>query len=172
MRKAAFGACLLSGVAAIAPGWAQNLPGSQPNAAAASPSSTQHDGRSPSTDARPQASLAPAAPAPAPKQQVSVAALTDGELTGASGVDLGDIARVVENRSDQKAYLVVSRGGFMGFLDKEFLVPADRVAMRRGRIVAPLLTETDLRSLPVYGRSGDQYRELEDSQTITIAQQD
>ena len=172
MRNAAFGACVLTGVAMIGPGLAEDRPGSQPHAGTASPSSTQRDGSSLSPGARPQASLAPAAPAPAPKQQVSVGTLTDGDLTGASGVDLGDIARVVENRSDQKAYLVVSQGGFMGFLDKKFLVPVDRVAVRRGRIVAPLLTETDLRSLPVYGRSSDQYRELENSQTITLAQQD
>jgi hypothetical protein len=167
---AAFGACLLTGFAGIAPGWAQDHPRPQPSPAAVSPTSTRDGGKA-SADARPQASLAPAAPSPPPKQQVPVGKVTDGDLTGAGGVDLGDIERVVENRSDQKTYLVVSRGGFMGFLDKEFLVPVESVAVRRGRIVAPLLTETDLHTLPVDSSSREQYRELKDSQTITLALQ-
>jgi PRC-barrel domain len=122
--------------------------------------------------AAPSAPTAPANPAPQsePKPQVAVSALTDKDLLAAAGTELGDIERVVESRSDQKRYVVVSRGGFLGFFEKQFLVPVDSISVQDGRVLARDLSEAQLTQLPQYSGYNNDFRELESTQTVAVAE--
>jgi hypothetical protein len=168
MRTTLPGACLLMAVVAAGPGSGESQAASQLRPVIMAQADRQASEAAISAAARSQ--LSPPATDTA-QQQVAVGAVVDKDFTGASGTDLGEIERVVEGRSDQKTYLVISRGGFLGLFDEEFLVPVERVAMRRGRVVAPELTEAQLRELPMYGVRGREYRELGDGQTISITEQ-
>lgn len=56
------------------------------------------------------------APATPSTRQITVASLTEKEIKGQDGSDLGEINRVVESTADKKTYVVVNRGGILRLL--------------------------------------------------------
>ena len=50
---------------------------------------------------------------------LTVDALEDMDLVGADGKEIGDIEGVVENNADKKQFVVIERGGFLGFGAKD-----------------------------------------------------
>lgn len=111
----------------------------------------------------------PSAPAPSTRQ-TTVSTLTGKTLIGQNGAELGSIKRVVENNADKKQYLVVSRGGFLGFFAKEYLVPLDKVSAQGERLAAKDLTDTQLSSSPQFNSNDTAYRALDGSQNVSVAE--
>jgi hypothetical protein len=140
---------------------AQTAPG-QPAAPAAPAASEPNAG---STDAPTGAAAAPSIPT----RQITVSELTTESLKGQNGENLGDITRVVENAADKKTYLVVSRGGILGFFGTEYLVPLDRVAIADDGAVAANMTPAQLESGPTV--SEEAHRALNETQTVAIREQ-
>jgi hypothetical protein len=103
-----------------------------------------------------------------PTRQVMVSALTDKDLKGSNDTELGDIERVVENATDKKTYLVVSRGGFLGLFEKEYLVSVDRITLSGNTEVTTNLTPTQLESSAPFTEDSATYRSLGDTQTVAI----
>ena len=135
---------------------------------APAPSAPTQPAPPPSTSPSP----APSAAAPAaPTRQIPVAQLTEKDLTGANNDEVGDIERVVENSGDKKQYLVISRGGFLGLFETEVLIPVDSVALKGDQVVLRNLSQEQLKSLPKFDSNDTAYRRLEDSQTLTLAEQ-
>jgi sporulation protein YlmC with PRC-barrel domain len=81
---------------------------------------------------------------------------------------VGEIEGVVESTADKKQHLVISRGGFLGLFETEVLVPLDNVAAQGDRIVLRNLTEEQVKALPRYTKDDKSYRELDDSQTVSL----
>lgn len=81
-----------------------------------------------------------------PTKQVTVSTLTDKDLKDSNDAELGDIERAVEKATDKKKYLVVSRGGFLGFFEAEYLVPVDQIALSGNAVVA--MNRLSLRAVP------------------------
>jgi hypothetical protein len=103
-----------------------------------------------------------------PTRQVMVSALTGKDLKGSNDTELGDIERVVENETDKKTYVVVSRGGFLGLFEKEYLVPVDQIALSGNADVTVNLTPTQLESSAPFTDNTATYRSLDDTQMVAI----
>jgi invasion protein IalB len=117
------------------------------------------------------ASSGPAATAAAPaepRRQVTASTLTDKDLIGANGNELGEIARIVENKNEKKRYVIVSRGGVLGLFEHEYAIPIERIAFKQDKVVARDITEAQLEALSF--TDGGTYRTLDSSQAIEIAE--
>jgi hypothetical protein len=132
---------------------------------------------SPAAPSAPGATPAPGGPAsgnaaaPTPTRQITVAALTEKDLKGQNDADLGDIERVVESKVDKKSYLVVSRGGLLGFLGQEYLVPVDQIAVSGDRIIAKNMTPAQLESSTKFVDDAAAYQPLQNTQLVSIPEQ-
>ncbi len=138
---------------------------------------------SPSPAPAPSATPAPSAPATstqapvttpaqpaAPTRQMSVSALEDKDLIGANSGEVGDIESVVESNADKKRFIVISRGGFMGFFETDVAVPLENVALRNDQVVLQNLTEDQLKALPKFENDNNAYRVLDDNESITLTE--
>ncbi len=103
-----------------------------------------------------------------PTREMAVSSVVEKELVGPGGTALGEVEKVVESTADQKRYLVVSSGGILGFFEDEVVVPLDQVIMQNDRIAVRDLTQEQLQSMPEF--DADRYRDLGESQRITIAE--
>ncbi len=116
---------------------------------------------------------APAAP-PVPtgaSRQLTVAALMDMDLAGDDGHELGTIESVIEGGVDRARFLVVSRGGVLGFGDKEIVLRLESVAVRNDKLILRGITDPQLATLPAFTRQGSGYRELGGGETVTVPEQ-
>jgi sporulation protein YlmC with PRC-barrel domain len=155
------GAVLTSG-----PSLAQTAPAQSPSPAAkqsAPPSDPAGNGAKPAATA--------VTPSPAPTREMTVASLTDKDLIGQNGGDLGDIEQVVENTAEKKPYVVVSRGGMLGFFETEYLVPVDQIAVSGDRIVAKNMTQAQLEDSKRFDDTAGTYRTLENTQKVAVPEQ-
>jgi hypothetical protein len=128
----------------------------------------------PSAPATPGATGTSPAPtaAPTPTRQLTVSALTDKDLKGQNDADLGDIERVVESSTDKKAYIVVSRGGVLGFFETEYLVPLNEIAVSGDRVIAKNMTQAQLETgAKKLADDAGAYRSLDGTQTVSIPEQ-
>jgi sporulation protein YlmC with PRC-barrel domain len=162
---------------------AQATSGSAPPASTSAPAeTTPSPGTSSTPTPSPSATTTPSAPAPAPQppiatpvppatptRQMSVSALEDKDLIGANSGEVGDIESVVESNADKKRFIVISRGGFLGFFETEVAIPLENVAVRNDQIVLQNLTEEQLKALPKY-ENNNAYRELDDNESISLTE--
>ena len=102
---------------------------------------------------------------------MTASALADKDLLGQNGIELGEIERVVENRGNKKQFLVVSRGGFLGFFEKEYAVPVDQVAVQGDTVRAPTMTEGQLEAMLPIDSTGTDFRSLDSGQTVSMTEQ-
>jgi sporulation protein YlmC with PRC-barrel domain len=107
----------------------------------------------------------------APPRQMTVADVTEKDLTGSNNDEVGDIARVVESNADKKQHLVISRGGFLGLFETEVMIPLENVAAKGDRIVLRNVSEEQLKTLPKFDSNDTAYRRLEDNQSITLTEE-
>jgi hypothetical protein len=139
MTKPALGLAAAITIAMLAPAVAQT---STPAPAPAAPPAAS----SPTTTAP----ATPPAAAPAPgtttgsttatstlstaTRMVTVDALGDMDLVSADGKEIGDIEGVVENNADKKQFVLVGRGGFLGFGAKELAIPVENVTVQGEKV--------------------------------------
>lgn len=160
MKSLAF-ALLASAVLTNNPGFAQTTPAQPP-----SPDAKQS---SPASDVSKPA--ATAAPSPAPTREMTVASLTDKDLIGQNGGNLGGIEKVVENTAEKKPYVVVGRGGVLGFFETEYLVPLDQIAVNGDRVVAKNMTQAKLESSKPFDDTAGTYRAMEGTQKVAVPEE-
>ena len=108
---------------------------------------------------------------PGATRQLTVAALKDMELAGDDGHELGDIESIIEGGADRARFLVVSRGGVLGFGDKEVVLRLESVAVRNDKLILRGITDPQLATLPAFTREGSGYRELGGGETVTVPTQ-
>ena len=101
---------------------------------------------------------------------MSVSALEDKDLIGANSGEVGDIESVVESNADKRRFIVISRGGFLGFFETDVAIPLENVAVRNDQVVLQNLTEEQFKALPKYENSNNAYRVLDDSESISLAE--
>jgi hypothetical protein len=101
---------------------------------------------------------------------MTVDAVEDMDLVTAAGAEVGDIEGVVENTADKKQFLVVKRGGFLGFGGKEVAVPLENVAVQNGKVVLRGMDVAQVEAMPQFNNENNAYRELDDTQQVSLAQ--
>lgn len=111
------------------------------------------------------------ATATGPARKITVSNLTTKDLKGQNESDLGDIQRVVERKADARPYVVVSRGGLLGFFGQQYLVPLEQIAVAGDRVVAKELTQAQLENGTKFVADTGVYRDLEGTQLLTLPEQ-
>ena len=112
-------------MAMLAPAMAQtSSPGTAPTPpAASSPAVTAPASPSAPSSAAPEAGSTTGSTAGttlgSTARILTVDALEDMEFVGTDGKEIGDIEGVVENNTDKKQFVVIERGGFLGFGAKD-----------------------------------------------------
>jgi hypothetical protein len=125
--------------------------------------------------------MATPAPAPAPEatgsvvggassmRQITVDALEDMEFVGADEKEIGEIEGVVEG-SDGRRFIVIERGGFLGFGAKSIAIPLENVAVQGERLMLRNMDIAALDALPAYKNDGNAFREIKDDMEVGIPQ--
>lgn len=180
MRLLALSALLATSVIAHA-GLAQAMSGSAPPASTPAPAEPAPLTTPPAP--APNAVTAPSTPAPStqppvaipappavPTRQMTVESLEDKDLVGANAGEIGDIESVVESSTDKKRFVVISRGGFLGFFETEVAIPLENIVVRNDQVVLQGLTEEQLKALPKFENENNAYRVLSDSETISLTE--
>jgi 3-oxoacyl-ACP reductase-like protein len=181
MTKPALGLAAAMTIAMIAPAVAQT---STPDPAPATPPAVS----SPATTA-PATPTAPPAPSAAPApgtttgsttatpplgmatRMLTVNALEDMDLVGADRKEIGNIEGVVENNADKKQFVLVERGGFLGFGAKEIAIPVENLAVQGGKVTLRNMDVAQLDGTAEFSNENNAYRELDDAQQINLTQQ-
>jgi len=119
-----------------------------------------------------QAGQQPAAGAQGQMQRVAVADIDGATVINERGEQLGKVDGIVQSTADQKRYVVINHGGFLGLGEKKVALSLEGLAMQGDRIVVPGLSDDEIRALPEFKES-DQYPEVKDTevQFRTMAQQ-
>ena len=104
-------------------------------------------------------------------RMLTVDALEDMDLVGADGKKIGEIEGVVENNADKKQFVLVERGGFLGFGAKEIAIPAENITVLGEKVTLRNMDVAQLDGLAEFDNEGNMYRELDDTQQISLSQQ-
>lgn len=102
---------------------------------------------------------------------LSVDALEDMDLVGADGKEIGDIEGVVENNTDKKQFVVIERGGFLGFGTKTITLPLENIAVQGEKVTLRNMDVAQLDGLAEFKNDSNAFRDLDDSQQISVTQQ-
>jgi sporulation protein YlmC with PRC-barrel domain len=139
--------------------------------------------QTPPSDPAPISPAAPPSASPAPGtttgsttlgatgRTLTVDALEDMDLVGADGKEIGDIEGVVENNADKKQFVVIERGGFLGFGAKEIAIPVDNVAVQGEKVILRNMDVAQLDGMAEFTNDNNVFRELDDTQQINLTQQ-
>jgi PRC-barrel domain len=139
---------------------------SVPPAAPASPQTAP--GTSGTTSATAPATGAPASAT----RQLTVDAVEDMDLVASGSTEeIGEIEGVVEHNADKKQFVLIERGGFMGFGAKEIAIPLENLVVENDRLVLRSMDVAQLDGMPEFENGNDTFRELDDAQQVTLATQ-
>jgi hypothetical protein len=100
------------------------------------------------------------------QQSLKVSDLEARKVYGARGAELGPITKVVSGPQDRR-FLIVDYGGFLGLGGKDIAIPLDQIALRQDRLVAPKVTDDSVKAIPEF-KDGRGYRELEADETAVV----
>lgn len=106
-------------------------------------------------------------PAATPRQ-MSVSQLLDATIYNGRGQELGEIERIIINVADNKRFVVLTSGGFLGLFENEAALPIERIRFENDRLVIRGLTEQDIEQMPDWEARIPNYRELEDNATLPV----
>jgi hypothetical protein len=106
-----------------------------------------------------------------PTRVLTVDALGDMDLVGADGKEIGDIEGMVENNADKKQFVVLERGGFLGLGAKKTAVPLENLAVQGEKVTLRNMDVAQLDGMAEFENDNNAYRELGESQQITLPQQ-
>jgi hypothetical protein len=88
-------------------------------------------------------------------------------LYNARNEQLGDVERVVQGRDD-KAYVVIGHGGFLGLGEKKVALPLERVALRGDRLIIQGMSDDQIKAMPAWNSNDREMRELDRNQQVPI----
>jgi hypothetical protein len=122
---------------------------------------------SPTTITPPSAALAPGtttgsttatATLGSTARTLTVDALEDMDFVGADGNEIGDIEGVVENNADKKQFVLVERGGFLGFGAKELAIPLENVAVQGEKVTLHNMDVAQLDGMTEFTNDNNAFR--------------
>jgi sporulation protein YlmC with PRC-barrel domain len=102
---------------------------------------------------------------------LTVDALEDMDLVGVDGKEIGDIEGVVVNKADKKQFVVVERGGLLGFGAKKIAIPVENVAVQGEKVTLRNMDVAQLDGMTELSNDNNAFYELEDNQQINLTQQ-
>jgi sporulation protein YlmC with PRC-barrel domain len=106
----------------------------------------------------------PAAGADLQTQRIVVSELEGMDVVNARGEQLGDVDDVVRAVADNKLYVVIDHGGFLGLGEKQVALSLDGLMIQGNRIVIPGLTDEEIEALPAFESNDQAFPEVEDNE--------
>jgi len=105
-------------------------------------------------------------------QRMAVADFGGMNVVNERGDNLGEVEGIVQSAADQKRYVVIENGGFLGIGENKIALSLEGLMIRDNNLVVPGLTDDEIRALPKFEES-DQYPEVTDAEVEvrTMAQQ-
>ena len=97
--------------------------------------------------------------AEADARPITASRLLDMGLYNARGEQIGDVEKVILGR-DNRQYIVIGHGGFLGLGEKQIVLSLDNVQRAGDRLVARNLTDDQIRAVPEWNWPEDTYQEL------------
>ena len=104
-------------------------------------------------------------------RQMTIDSLTDMDLVGLDGKEIGEIEGVVESTNGGARFALVERGGVLGFGGKTVAIPLENIAVQGDRVMLRNMDMAALDAMPAYKNENNAYRELDDEQQINVPQQ-
>jgi PRC-barrel domain len=166
MTKPAFTLAAVMAIAMLAPAAAQTPPSDPAPPATSAPTVTAPISPAPPPSASPAPGTSTGTTTlGSTARLLTVDALEDMDLVGADGKEIGDIEGVVENNADKKQFVLVERGGFLGFGAKKIAIPVENVAVHGEKVTLRNMDVAQLDGMTEF-TNDDAYRELDDNQQI------
>jgi hypothetical protein len=100
---------------------------------------------------------------------IQVGDIVNRDVINRRGEELGSIERVVTRNN--RHYVVLSHGGFLGLGEREVALPLDRLSLApqgRDELIMRGMSEEDLEELPRFDMNSAQ--ELRQNQSVEISQ--
>jgi len=102
-----------------------------------------------------------------PTQLVNVSELEGVDVYSANNEKVGKIDRIVAN-TDNRAFAVITDGGFFGLGKDKLVLPVSRLGMHEGRLMISGLTEPDIDRIDGLRYVEDNYARVEQPQRVEI----
>lgn len=101
---------------------------------------------------------------------VRVKQLDDMNVYNAKGKKLGEVDQVVMNQKNNKRYVVVSHGGFLGIGEDKVAFPLERFAMKgNDRLVIRGVSENDIENMDNWKKDVADYHKLKDGDEANLS---
>ncbi|MBJ6127096.1 PRC-barrel domain-containing protein [Microvirga splendida] len=94
--------------------------------------------------------------------------LEDMDVYSLRGQQIGEVKRVVRRLGDNRSFVILEHGGFLGLGEKEVPIPLNRVFMMGDRLVAAGLTEAEVEAMRDWDFNDREYSEIGDNETVEI----
>lgn len=101
-------------------------------------------------------------------RRMNIGDLSDMDVYNARGQKLGEIEQVVMNPDDNRRYIVLASGGFLGLFENEVALPLERVRYENGRLIIRGLTEQDIEQMPDWENRIPNRRVLRDNDQADV----
>jgi hypothetical protein len=105
---------------------------------------------------------------PGTTRGMRVVDLEDMDVYSLQGRKVGEVKRLVRGVGDDRQFVILEHGGFLGLGEKEVPLPLNRVFLRGDRLVAAGLTEAEVNQMPDWDMNSREYREFADNETVEL----
>jgi hypothetical protein len=85
----------------------------------------------------------------------------------AAGEQIGDVEKVILGR-DNRQYIVIGHGGFLGLGEKQIVLGLDNVRVAGDRLVTRNLSDDQIRAIPEWSWPEGTYEELSGNTSINL----
>ena len=93
-------------------------------------------------------------------QSVALVDFDGMDVVNERGEQVGEVEAIVQSAADNKMYVVIENGGFLGVGENRVALSLEGLMMQGDRIVVPGLTDDEIRALPQF-EAGDQFPEVD-----------
>jgi sporulation protein YlmC with PRC-barrel domain len=104
-------------------------------------------------------------------RQMTIDSLGDMEIVGVDGKEIGEIEGVVESATGGNRFVLVERGGVLGFGAKTIAIPLENLVVQGDRVLLRNMDVAALEGMPAFKNENNAYRELDEEQRIDVPQQ-
>jgi len=113
-----------------------------------------------------------AAAVSAEMRSITASEIEGMDVVNLRGVQLGEVENVVRSAADNREFIVISHGGFLGLGEKRVALPVTDVRVNGDRIQVPGLTDEQISALPAFDWNDRTYPEVEDNSELQITPAD
>ncbi|HEX2256097.1 MAG TPA: PRC-barrel domain-containing protein, partial [Afifellaceae bacterium] len=106
-------------------------------------------------------------PAGGQMQTIAASDIEGMEVVNAEGEQIGTAEGLVQSAQDNKLYLVINQGGFLGLGEKRVALSLDGMLLAGDRIVIPNVTDEQIAAFPAF-EPNDQFPAVEGNMTADI----